>query len=110
MSTEHMIEITGCDLVALVKKAYELSTPRGLGFLHAQPGGLTDEQAASLVKADSRWPVSLDYVIGRAVKFNVYRDGEKLYTNDRWYDHSAQQLRDLLAHVGMAEKSDQVTA
>jgi len=111
MDANYYIEITGCNLVELVKKAYELSEPRGLGFLHAQPGGLSDEDAQQLVNEKRpHTPVSLDYVKGRCVKFSVYREGDKLFTNKRWYDHSEQDLRELLAHVGIDMPADTATS
>lgn len=96
-----MIDLTGVDLVALAKAAYDLSKPQGMGFLHYEPGGLTDEQAQSLVNDEgNRCALSLDYVAGRAVKLTVFRDGDKLAMRDSWYDHSDSQLRELLTRVG----------
>ena len=100
---EHLIDVTGADLTELVKSAYDLSKPQGMGFLHYRPEPLTDEQAQSLINNDDpRFPVSLDYVHGRAVKFNVQRIDGKLYIRDSWYDHSPEQLSQLLERVNIA--------
>ncbi len=107
---EDQIEITGVNLVELVKRAYDLSNPQGLGFIHYKDGGLSDEQANSLIDENDRYPVSLDYVCGRACKLDVFKsDDERLYIRNKWYDHSAQQLKDLLLSVGLSEKCDQVS-
>jgi len=80
------------DLSAVVRAAYELSVPQGLGFLHFQPGNLTDEQVASIVNRKSYGDIVLymDYVLGRAVKLTVFRDESGMhYVPDRWYDHGS---------------------
>lgn len=98
---ENSIEVTGVDLVELVKAVYDNSRPQGLGLMHYQPGGLTDEQAKSLIGYDGKIPVSLDYVSGRACKFVVFRDGEQLFIRDQWFDHSQDQLRKMLTSLGL---------
>ena len=40
-----MIEVTNVDLAVLAQKAYELSAPKGMGYLHYTPGPITYEQA-----------------------------------------------------------------
>jgi hypothetical protein len=102
MDTEGMIEITGADLKSIVKTAYRLSRPQGLGHIHFQPGDLTDEEASQLIREEHKaTPVSLDYVKGRACKLIVFRDGEKLFIRDRWYDHSQHDLQMLLEAIGI---------
>lgn len=92
-----MIDITGVNLADFAKKVYELSRPQGMGFLHYQPKPLTDDEANNLVKEDGRWPLDMDYVNGRACKMTVFRDGDKLHIHDNWYDHSSEQLNELLS-------------
>lgn len=96
---EQHIDVTGHDLVAMVKKAYDLSKPQGLGFLHATQGGLSDDEAKQLIAetSEDHYAVSLDYVRGRALKFNVRRSGSILFVDKRWYDHSDAALQELLA-------------
>lgn len=100
MNTENMIEITGVNLADVAKAAYDLSSPIGMGFIHYEEGTLTDEEANSLVTDDPRTPLSLDYVKGRACKMTVFKDDEKLYIHDNWYDHSEDQLLSLIDRVG----------
>jgi len=95
------IDVTGVSLTELVKAAYDLSVPQGLGFLHVLPGGLTDEEAEELVQEGDRIAVNMDYVHGRACKFMVRRDGDKLTISAPWYDHTDEQLRQLLERVGL---------
>lgn len=99
------IEVTGVSLENLVRAAYNPSEPRGLGHLHFKPGDLSDEDVAAIIdrgKNSRLHAVRMDYVNGRAVKFNVRRDGDRLFIQNRWYDHSDNQLRDLLAAVGLS--------
>lgn len=93
------IEITGCDLIALIKKAYALSSPQGMGFLHFKEGGMSDEEAKRII--ESPRGVDMDYVHGRAVKFWVKKDGDRMFVRDRWFDHSDSQLKELLQSVGI---------
>lgn len=96
---DNHIEITGCDLVALVKKAYALSRPQGLGFLQHREGELSDADAQQIV--DSPRGINMDHVHGRAVKFRVRTEGDRLFVQDSWYDHTDAQLRELLQSVGI---------
>lgn len=96
---DNHIEITGCDLIALVKKAYALSRPQGMGFLHFREGELSDEDAQQIV--NNPRGIDLDYVHGRAVKFWVQKEGDRLFVQNSWYDHSDSQLRELLQSVGI---------
>lgn len=96
---DNYIEITGCDLIALVKKAYALSRPQGLGFMHFREGELSDEEAKSIV--NNPRGISLDYVHGRAVKFWIKYEGDRMFVPKSWYDHTDEQLRELLTSVGV---------
>ena len=91
------IDISAVDLRKFIADVYDLSAPQGMGFLHATPGPLDEASIDSILERGSKsYPVGMDYVHGRACKMTVYRDGDKLTINDRWYDHSAAQLRELL--------------
>ncbi len=99
MEEYNMIDVTDCDLRVLVKEAYNLSVPMGMGFLHYTPAELTDDEVNELIDMDphNQWPVHLDYVKGRAVKFGVKREGDRLVIpRDDWYDHTPDQLQELL--------------
>lgn len=96
------IDITGCNLRTLVAKAYELSTPQGLGFLHFTPKPLSEgEIDAIIAQGDARYAVDMDYVNGRSIKLHVRREGGKLTMPDSWYDHSDSQLDELCAALGV---------
>ena len=100
MNTEGRIEISGANLVEVAKAAYDLSSPQGLGFIHYEDGGLTDEEASELVSQDAGIPLSLDYVKGRACKLTVFADDDgRMYIQSRWYDHSEQDLELLLERI-----------
>ena len=101
-----MIDITGIDLIEFVKKTYELSSPQGLGFLHAKDGGLTDEEAKSFINKKGDIAISMDYVHGRACKMNVLRKEGRLEIRDTWYDHTDSQLNKLLAHFNIKREGE----
>lgn len=107
-TTSNYIEITGADLVEVAKKAYELSSLQGLGFLHAKDGPLPNADAQEIVDryASGRIALSMDYVHGRAVKLSVYRDDAgRLYIRNQWYDHSGAQLDALIAAINPAVRA-----
>lgn len=72
-----------------VRTAYNLSRPQGMGFLHAQPGDMTEEEAEQVINITPGRSIRLDYVKGRAVKLSIEKDDEGYYVNDHgnWYDH-----------------------
>ncbi len=99
MDTKNMIEITGVNLVEFVKKVYELSNPQGMGFLHFQEGKLATGQAENIVdtwKDDNRMAIGMDYVNGRSCKMNVFKENDKLWIFGDWFDHTKDQLEELL--------------
>lgn len=98
------VEITGCDLPTLVRAAYDLSRPQGLGFLHARPGPLDDETVKEVISyGNDNIALNLDYVRGRACKLVVWRKGERLFTRLHWFDHSSYDLDDLLKAIGKSD-------
>jgi hypothetical protein len=98
MNTECYIEIPADKLRDAVKLAYGMSGPQGLGFLHFQAGGLSDEDTDKIINRERPgWiAVSMDYVHGRSCKFSVYREGERLFIQPSWYDHGDAALEELL--------------
>ena len=102
MNTENMIEITGCDLSEFIKKVYELSAPRGLGFLHAKDGPLEDSKVESiLMDGCDRIAVEMDYVNGRACKMTVFKKDGRIFILDKWYDHTEDELCELISSIGI---------
>ena len=97
-----MIAITGVNLVKFAQKAYDLSRPQGLGFLHAQAGGLSEAEAKDLISDTGRIALHMDYVHGRACKVCVFRDlKDTLTIGDQWYDHTDAQLAALLQSLNL---------
>ena len=92
-----MIDVTNLDIHKLIAGAYNLSIPVGMGMLHYEEGCLSEEEIASLIITnDEVLAVSMDYVKGRACKFNIFKKEGKLLINDDWFDHSPEQLEQLL--------------
>mgnify|MGYP000268076861 CR=1 FL=1 len=96
MIPQDMIEVTKEQIPALIKGAYDLSEPVGMGALHFTPEPLTDEEVKDLINEDST--VHMDYVKGRQCKFSVFKDKDtdKFYIRNKWFDHSDMQLEALL--------------
>jgi len=103
MNIENMIEIQEQQIVPLAKKAYEMSVPVGMGFLQPhETKGLDDNYIAAIQKRiddNDRMPVAMDYVNGRQCKFDIFRDGDsgKYYIRGSWYDHTENQLKELIS-------------
>lgn len=94
-----MIDVTNVDMVKFVQKVYDLSRPQGMGMLHFQPGGITEEEAKVFIDEDGT--VSMDYVKGRACKMHTRVKDGRIELGDNWYDHTDAQLSELLEHVGL---------
>lgn len=98
-----MLELENIDMRKFISAVYELSVPQGLGFLHAEPGGL-DKDTLDLFEKEYRYNansgvacvLSIDYLRGRACKMSVWQENGKLYIHPRWFDHSPVQLAKLL--------------
>ena len=96
------IEVTGIDLVKFTQKVYELSRPQGMGFLHFTPEPLVESEAKQLVQPDdARNLLDMDYVRGRACKMHVWKEGDKWFISDAWYDHTDRAYDELLSAFGI---------
>lgn len=96
-------DITLANLAEVAKAAYDLSEPKGMGFLHFTPGALPDEHAEGLVKVcegDPHIALHIDYLHGRCCKLVVFRRREQLFVQAKWYDHTESQMRELLRRIG----------
>ncbi len=102
------IKITGIDLRKLINAVYAESQPVGLGALQAKPGPIPNKLLEAIVGTfkvqGTGCVLSLDYVLGRAVKFQIFRDhdGDLLVRKD-WHDHNDLQLRRALREAGLKE-------
>lgn len=107
MDLTGLIEVTGADLRVMVKAAYELSVPVGLGMLHFTLDDLSDEEIDSLINPTGRIAVSMDYVRGRACKFTVWRevDTGRLFIRNEWFDHRSILLDEVLRRVGISAET-----
>lgn len=102
MKIDQMIDVTDVPLRELVKAAYNPSRAQGLGAFHYMPGGLSDEEVDRIIDGGRESiPISIDYVKGRSCKFTVFGHEGRRYIRHYWYDHSDDQLRDLLRAVGI---------
>lgn len=105
------IDVTDLDTRKLVGKAFDLSAPQGLGQFSHKPGPLSDQELDELMGYfATSGKISLDYVRGRSLKFHIYTDTatDKRYISAFWYDHSPEDVSDLLALCGMADPEEAV--
>lgn len=105
--TDDMIEITGINLKEFAKKVYELSSPLGLGYLHYKKDHvLSDEDAQACIDIVAEWDrhriaLNMDYVHGRCCKMVVFKEVDKLFIRNKWWDHTPEQLTELLNSQGI---------
>lgn len=96
------IEVPFDAVKPLVRKAYELSVPVGMGMIHYRPGPLDSMGVDELVRVMNKTGyLSMDYVHGRQVKFTIRKIGDYYFVHRRWPDHTEAQLIELLASVGV---------
>lgn len=69
------VSIKGIPKAKVLAALYNRSTPRGMGFLQAKPGDMTEAQAAELLKTQTYF----DYLQGRVMKIDL-DDDDNLYT------------------------------
>ena len=105
------IDITDIPLRDFVKRVYNMSQPVEMGFLHYEPGDMTDDEADAIINrnTDLLVAVHMDYVRGRQCKMFVFQRHPhedrpflvknphvKRYIHARWMDHTDEQLDMLL--------------
>lgn len=102
-----MIDITGTDLRKFIAKAYELSAPQGMGFIHYQEGAIPEAKIDEILDVKNKFCVAgMDYVLGRAVKMAVYEKNGRLLICDKWFDHNEAQLQALLDADGVVNNGE----
>lgn len=65
-------------------------------MMHFQEGGLPENEAKSLIRTEGRIALDMDYVHGRGCKMVVIRENDNLFIRPAWYDHTQQDLNELL--------------
>lgn len=99
MDLRGYVEITELDRRLLVQAVYAASRPQGLGFLHFREGALDKGTVDAVLAAADKYRnggLDLDYVHGRACKFRVKVSDNRHYVAINWYDHSPEQLKEML--------------
>lgn len=104
------VYVTPEQVPALVRAAYDLSVPVGLGFLHFRPGPMTDDllrQVLAQVKDAVDYSTAIlymDYVAGRCCKFGVFTEQEtgRFYIENPWFDHTEEQFDELCNRAGVS--------
>lgn len=101
------IKITREQLPHVISKAFDLSQPQGMGYLHYKPGPIPEDTLDRILERTDnnegyRKGVSLDYVEGRAVKLYIpYEPEYGYYMEDdgRWFDHSNEAWEELTTFI-----------
>lgn len=93
----------GMDIKKLVKAAYDLSAPQGMGYIHYEEGSLTDAEIDQILERREALNVVLymDYVKGRSIKMTVFKDIQdcSLFVYKSWYDHTEDQHDELIRMI-----------
>jgi len=100
------IDVSSCSIEQLVKTAYDLSVPVGMGLYHFSPDPMSDDLFhETMEQCTHRNRISLDYVKGRQVKFTIWMDpdAQKHYIRPQWYDHTTENLVVLLTRCGIPD-------
>ena len=98
MSSDRRYFPKGTLLATIIGIAHDLSKPQGLGILHFKEGPIPDDVLDAIVEyGNDAIPASMDYVLGRAVKLNVFHDADngQYFIHPPWFDHSDKQLEEL---------------
>lgn len=110
MKAEEYVVIPRTLLPELARRAYDLSEAKGMGFIHFTPGPLPEPHLQAILdKGNDRNPLSMDYVLGRAVKMTVFShptDETLALVPPHWYEHTHQDLIDLLTTIGVGDAAE----
>lgn len=98
--TLQKIDLTGINLVRLLRVAYDLSIPLGMGNIHFRPGPLPIDEAHEVVRRQSDllpdMVLTVDYLHGRSIKLHVRKEhidgAERWWMYNDWLDHSRDQI------------------
>lgn len=111
MDVRGYIDVTELDVRALVKAAYAASSPCGLGFLHARDGELDDEMLNVIIERGVKYlhgGVRLDYVHGRAVKFDIRVHEGRRWVKLNWFDHSPEDIKRILRDLKLPDVEERI--
>jgi hypothetical protein len=109
MGEDCFIKLPRDKLPDAIKKAFELSRPQGLGFIHHREGPLEEEAVQEIMsRGYNRLLADMDYVHGRSCKFHVRQseDDGFMLLDPSWYDHSDYQLDELLTSLGVENPAE----
>ena len=106
MNTIGLIDVTECDLAVMIRAAYSLSRQKGMGTLDplGRIGMLSDGQVDEIVARSKNDPLNavlIDDLNGRNVQFHVRRDGDRLFIDNAWPEHSDHEFAVLLTQAGL---------
>lgn len=86
--------------IEVIKAVYDISKPFGMGIIRYTPEPLTDTEAELLINGYDG-SVSMNYVRGRQCTFHMEDEGEFLTISEHWYDHTREDLQELLNRIGV---------
>ena len=108
MSERKRIKVTGVDLRKLIAAVYANSHAQGMGHMHFRAGEmpekLVEEWLGTVKVSDTGCILHMDYVLGRACKFGLFRDEDgELWIEKPWFDHTEMDLARMLRDAGLSE-------
>lgn len=89
-----MIDIKGIDKVEILRSLYDRAQVQGMGFLNYRPGGLSREEAETLISQTTYF----DYLYGRVMKVELSGDSldPRLYDRDNGHGAASSAVTDAL--------------
>lgn len=104
LDKSRLICVDAAKIDDIIKEAYNLSRPQGMGYLHFKDGELPDDELQHIketIRHQGTTYLSMDYILGRAVKLTIYQELSHFYIQNSWYDHSEDDLQELLNRIGV---------
>lgn len=104
-ATVGMIDVTGVNARDIIRYAYELSQPRGLGHMAFIPGEMPEETLEAIYRTlnrdagDGESPgvaLSMGIVLGRNVCMAIYKWRDMYFIKPFWEMHTDQELEELV--------------
>ena len=97
------IDITGVDLIELIKLTYDMSEPVAASMGDFTTDPLTDEEAKAMINYKAKNDtavIDMDYVKGRCCKQDIFLKRGRISMPNPWYRHTDAQLQELLNKLG----------
>ena len=110
--TDHrgQFDITDIDPLLIIRTAFDMSVPQGMGILQHRSGGIGASEMARYIARDVWGSYHVDYMRGRSMKlhFRADRETKRLYFDIDWYDHTRDQAEELMRLIKLPDVENQI--